>query len=226
MINILVSRKSKLLEPQMVSKIKPMIQADDKVAILGFSFFEKQIKNKEDWENYYGINTEYHNDCQLIFTQLGIKSENIVWLNYFKHTKETLIKIINESQVLFLPGGAPDEMMERIHEKEITEVLENFDGLVIGSSAGAMIQFNYFHISKDNDYKAFNICDGLGYLKDFSIEVHYKRKKVQKSGMKKASKIFKRDVYILPDDAAIVCEKDQITLMDGARKIYHKGKKI
>ncbi|NLK12496.1 MAG: type 1 glutamine amidotransferase-like domain-containing protein [Candidatus Phytoplasma sp.] len=226
MINILVSRKSKLLESQMISKIKPMIQPNDKVAILGFSFFEKQIKDKDDWEKYYGVNSEYHNDCELIFTQLGVKKENIVWLNYFSSTKEELIETLSESQILFLPGGAPDEMMERIHEKEITETLEQFNGLIIGSSAGAMIQFNYFHISKDNDYKAFNICDGLGYLKDFSIEVHYKRKKVQKSGMKKASKIFKRDVYILPDDAAIICQNGQITLIDGARKIYHKGKKI
>lgn len=226
MVNILISRKSKLLEEKTVKLISPFIKSEDKLIILGFSFFEKDINSKEAWINAYGKESTYYKECELIFTNLGVKKENITWLNYYEDTKLSLIENIKQANILFIPGGAPDQMMERIHEKEITDVLKEFKGLVIGSSAGAMIQFDYFHISKDRDYDAFNVSDGLGYLKDFSIEVHYKRKKVQKSGMKKAVKLFKRTLYTLPDDAIIICYDNTIKALDGARIMYEKGKRV
>ena len=31
----------------------------------------------------------------------------------------------------------------------------------MGPSAGSMVQFNWFHISKDRDYKAYQLSDGI-----------------------------------------------------------------
>ncbi|CCV64320.1 predicted Peptidase S51 dipeptidase E [Alteracholeplasma palmae J233] len=226
MTNILLSRKSKLLEENTKKIVSSYIKKDDKVVILGFSFFEKEIDSNEKWQETYGKNSKYYNEMETIFINLGVKKENISWINYYDENIEQMKKTINESNILYLPGGAPDEMMERIHEKELTTDLENFKGLVIGSSAGAMIQFNYFHISKDNDYQAFNISDGLGYIHNFSIEVHFRRKKKQKSGIKKAVKLFNRDLYTLPDSGMIIVSEYGITLYDGAELYYQRGKKI
>ena len=51
-----------------------------------------------------------------------------------------------------LTGGAPDLMMKRIKEKKLKKLIKNYKGIMIGYSAGAMIQLDSYHISPDEDY--------------------------------------------------------------------------
>ncbi|EPZ54469.1 peptidase S51 family protein [[Clostridium] sordellii ATCC 9714] len=66
-------------------------------------------------------------------------------------------------------------MMDRLKEFKIIEDIENYKGIVMGSSAGAMVQVAQYHITPDKDYDTFSYNEGLNMITDFDIEVHYKK---------------------------------------------------
>ncbi len=88
-------------------------------------------------------------------------------------------------------------MMERIKEFELQDVLMKHNGIVMGYSAGAVIQLAEYHLSPDEDYPAFGYYEGLPYLKDFYLEVHYEEKAVQKDSIEKVLKERQKPLYAL-----------------------------
>lgn len=86
-----------------------------------------------------------------------MKENQIHWVNYFKDSKEDVLKKVLGSSILLLTGGAPDLMMKRIKEFKLKKILKSYQGLMIGYSAGAMIQLKEYHITPDEDYPTFNI---------------------------------------------------------------------
>ena len=113
------------------------------------------------------------------FSPYGIQESSIQWIYYDTPTEEA-IQMIKKSDILYFPGGAPDQMMERFKDKNLIQAIEEHQKIYIGSSAGAMIQFEDYHISADAEYPKFSYEKGLNLLKGFSIEVHYRRRKKQK----------------------------------------------
>ena len=47
------------------------------------------------------------------------------------------------------------------------------DGVMMGYSAGAVIQLAEYHLSPDDVYPEFEYYEGLPCLNDFYMEVHY-----------------------------------------------------
>lgn len=103
-------------------------------------------------------------------------------------------KILNSS-ILMLTGGAPDLMMKRIKEKKLKKLIKNYKGIMIGYSAGAMIQLDSYHISPDEDYPKFLYQTGLGCLSGFAIEPHFRRSKVQLQSIEKVKSEKQIPVY-------------------------------
>lgn len=78
------------------------------------------------------------------------------------------------SDILFLTGGTPDLTMQRVKERNLTEVIKRFDGIVIGCSAGARVQCSLFHITPNVKYPVFYHDPGIGLLpKQYGVAVHY-----------------------------------------------------
>jgi peptidase E len=221
MTHILMSR-SILAKEEVVIYLKNYIRSDDKVLVIALSFFNHQVQNENDYHKLYEKNSEYYQKIINQFAPYGIKEENIVWLNYYHDQYEDAIKKINDADIIYFPGGAPDLMMKRIIEMGIKEVLEKQDKLFIGSSAGAMIQFKNYYISKDGDYKVFSYEKGLDLLSGFFIEVHYRRRKTQKSSMRKVFRAYKEDIYSIPDDGMMIVNQNQIRPILTSKRIYHK----
>lgn len=221
MINILMSRSGALNATWAKDELNKHLKPKMKVVIVGFSFFNNL--DEVTYFNEYGQNSEYQLKLTNNFLEYGINDIN--WLYYYQQTKAEMVELINSADVLYFPGGAPDLMFERIKEKAILENLKNFKGIVIGSSAGAMIQLANYHISKDQEYFKFSFNEGLGYLDDFFIEVHYRRRRPQKSSMRKVRKTYKKPVYIIPDDGMIVVSDSQILTLGSAKLYYTKNKK-
>ena len=121
------------------------INSNDKVLIIPFSFYYV-ISSDDDWQNFYSkANCKYYESVATPFISYGIKEENIDWINYFKDTRENAKAKIRNSNVIFftgglpdITGGLPDKMMKRLIEFDLVHELENFTGVVIGSSAGAI----------------------------------------------------------------------------------------
>ena len=151
-----------------------------KVAVIALSFRDSRVKSSLDWNALYGRGKGYiYKGIVVGLSKYGISEDNISFINYFEDSHEDAKRKIEEANVLYFLGGLPDKMMERIREFDLIDTLKTFDGIVMGYSAGAVIQLGQYHLSPDDDYPGFDYYTGLGYLNDFYLEVHYEATEAQ-----------------------------------------------
>ncbi|MFJ9384217.1 Type 1 glutamine amidotransferase-like domain-containing protein [Peribacillus sp. NPDC101481] len=81
-------------------------------------------------------------------------------------------KSIKEHDILYFIGGKPERLIHVIEEKGLVPIIKDFQGLIIGYSAGSLVFSNDCIITKDKDYPVTVVINGLG-LVGFSVEVHY-----------------------------------------------------
>ena len=195
MVNVLLESYN-LTEPFLIDVLKPHIKPHHYVAIVAFSFLPSQASNLEQWLTLYGKETGmfYHWLVDPLM-EFGIPEENISFVNYFADTKESAAKIIQNADILYFTGGLPDAMMDRLAEFELLDILADFDGLVLGCSAGAMIKLQEYHITPDWDYPEFGYYKGLPWLRDFYVEVHYEQTDLQKECIHKVLRERGKPVY-------------------------------
>lgn len=218
MVNILMSRSGALNSSWAFENVSEILKKEMKVAVLGFSFFNSLTE--DEYTLMYNKDSEYNLKIDEMFLDFGIT--DVKWIYYFNMSKEEMIKIIEEADILYLPGGAPDLMMERIIEKDILSEISSFNKIVIGSSAGAMIQLSNYHISPDNEYFKFSEHEGLGFIDSIFIEVHYAKRKKQKSSMRKMRKKYLKPIYTIPDNGMVIIENEKITTLNEASRFYNK----
>ncbi len=212
MINILMNT-SMIDEKWCRPIIKKVLKPGMKVCVVAFAFFD-DTKTLEDWNRQFapgqGIWYRANHD---VFFSYGIRDENIVWLNYFTDSIEEMKEKIAGADVLMLMGGAPDLMMKRFKEKRLKKELKNFKGIVIGYSAGAMVQLDSYHISPDQDYPEFSYQVGLGYVSGLEVEVHFTNSPIQNASIEKVKKeknvpvygIYERGGLLIDEEKKITC---------------------
>lgn len=192
--------------------LKKQIQKEDEVCVFAFSFFD-DTKTIEDWNRQYkpgqGI---YYKSNTDVFFRYGIKKEQIHWVNYFQDTKVEMENKILNSSIIFFTGGAPDLMMKRIREFKLTSLLKNYQGIMMGYSAGAMMQLDQYHITPDDDYPTFTYEQGLGCLSGFAIEPHYRATKLQKESIQKVREEKHKSVYAIYEDGGMMINNQKIEL--------------
>ncbi len=212
MVNVLLESYD-LTAPFLAPKLHKYLKPGSRVAIVAFSFLPSQAANLSQWEELYGAEKGmfYH---WLVdpFREFGIAQENITFVNYFSDTKQSAAEKIKNADILYFTGGLPDAMMDRLAEFELLDVLGEFDGLVLGCSAGAMIQLEDYHITPDWDYPEFGYYKGLPWLNDFCVEVHYEETQLQKDCIQRVLREFGKPVYAIHHDkGALIVEKGIIT---------------
>ncbi|MBE6083177.1 Type 1 glutamine amidotransferase-like domain-containing protein [Sporanaerobacter sp. PP17-6a] len=214
MINILLSQYN-FHDKWANGSVQKYIDTDDKVAVIPFSFNEKLIGNATEWENAYNKNYgKYYQEIVEPFLQLGIKEENITLLNFFEDKEDDMKRIIEDSNVVFLTGGLPDMAAKRILEKNLLKHIDNEDKVIIGASAGALIQLSNYHITPDKDYSEFMYLKGLGLIKEnFYVEVHYAETDLQKNCIQRVLKEKTDTVYAIKDTGGIILDNNIITLL-------------
>jgi peptidase E len=152
--------------------------------------------------------------------EFGVLEDNIEIVNYFADTKESAADKIRKADILYFSGGLPDAMMDRLMEFDLLELVKEFDGLVLGCSAGAMIQLREYHITPDWDYPEFGYYNGIPWLEDFYVEVHYEETDLQKACIKRVLRERGKTVYaIFHDRGAILIENGKIKLL-GETKVF------
>jgi peptidase E len=217
MINILLSLYN-FDEDWCFKKLRKFIKKEHKVLIIPFSFHDERIQSNNEWQDAYNPYTgNYYKDITIPFLNYGIKEENIKWINYFSDTTESAIWKIKNSDIIFLTGGLPDKTIERLEKFKIVEQIENYNGVLIGSSAGAMVQIAEYHITPDKDYRRFSYNTGLNIIKDFGIEVHYKDLDIQNKYIEKAINEKSKKVYAIKDKGGIIINNGELTLLGEVR---------
>ncbi|MDR2828188.1 MAG: Type 1 glutamine amidotransferase-like domain-containing protein, partial [Acholeplasmatales bacterium] len=158
MINILLSVKDALLEPQNKEIFSKYITSEDTVCLVNLSFFSKYLPTKEDYEQYYSEECEKSYETAGVYASYGVNKFNVI--NYYQDSKKEALKKIRNSTILHLPGGAPDEFFLRLKEFNLLDKALYNTKVIIGSSAGSMVQLSTYQITPDQDYHDYSINNG------------------------------------------------------------------
>lgn len=214
MINILLEGYD-INAPWLYKDLKKYIMPDYSVAVVAFSFRDSEVKSLSDWNTLYGKeNSMYYNGIVSGFTAYGISENNISFINYFTDTKKSAEQKIKQADILYFLGGRPDRMMDRIKEFDLVDVLKEHNRIIMGYSAGAVIQLSEYHLSPDKDYPEFKYYEGLSYLDDFYLEVHYESTEVQNNAIQRVLNERGKTVYATAlRTGAILVDNGKIKLL-------------
>jgi len=125
---------------------------------------------------------------------------------------------IASSNLIYLTGGLVNALVERLKKMGVDTLLRDYDGVIVGRSAGALALCKKCVITCHNNQKA-KLVEGLG-LADLTLKAHYKP---QKDGtlqfLSKGQKI-----YAVPSRSAIVYEDGDCSFI-GKAYLFENGKK-
>ena len=208
MVNILLEGYD-IDAPWLRGDLRPYIRPSDRVAVVAFSFRENRVKTAGDWDRLYGReNGMYYGGITGGFAAYGIQERQITFLDYFRDTKESAGEKVERADILYFLGGLPDRMLDRIEEFSLTDALLRHRGVVMGYSAGAVIQLGEYHLSPDEDYPEFAYYRGLPYLEGFYLEVHYEGTEVQKDAVRRVLAERGKPVYATALGAGALLAED------------------
>ncbi|MDE7454855.1 MAG: peptidase S51 [Clostridia bacterium] len=187
------------------------IVPNNKVLIIPLAFRESQAWDNESWLSVYGKNGEKYDNIIRPFLAYGYTEADIDWLNCYD--KRNHAEQVQNATLLFFTGGMPEKAVARMEQLGITNAVKHFDGIIMGASAGAMLQLDVYHITPDDDYDHYEICRGLSLVKGFDLEVHYLATDLQKSCSMRAVSELNLPVYQMWHEGGIIVDDGKITVM-------------
>lgn len=188
-----------------------------KVLIIPLAFRDWQCWDNDSWHAVYGKGGEKYDSIIAPFLAYGYKESELEWLNCYDD-KDHLVQVQNAT-LLFFTGGMPEKAIARMEEMGIKQAVIGFDGVVMGASAGAMLQLDDYHTTPDDDYKQYDVWRGLGLVRGFDVEVHYLATDLQNQCTARAVKQFNMPVYQMWHEGGLLVEGDKVTVMGKVEKI-------
>ena len=198
---------------------KDKIKSDMKVAVIPFSFDDKDVKDVEDYDKHYGVNGIHTPWIYRPFLYYGLNKDNIVFLDYYRDSIDEMQDKVNKADILFLTGGLPDQYLRRLKEKQLISLITN-EKIIIGASAGAMIQLDIYHVTPDDDYPEYHYQSGLGLVNNIEIEVHYCHSPLQDYGLNRVIHERGLPTYTIANDGGIFVDGDVVEVFGNAKKVY------
>ena len=198
-----------------------------KVLILPLAYREFQAWDNDSFLSIYGKGGEKYPAITRPFLSYGLKESDLDWLNpyeYEERSKEHDEQIkekrrqkhlvqINNADLLFFTGGMPEKAIKRMDELGITDAVKNFKGVVMGASAGAMLQLETYHITPDEDYAEYGMWHGLGLVSGFDLEVHYLATPIQQQCSRRALQENGLPIYQMWHEGGLVVVDNNVTVM-------------
>ncbi len=129
------------------------------------------------------------------FISLGADSINFV---DFSDTTDVIAKKMVDSKLVYLTGGLPTVLLERLRKISVDVLLLNYGGVIVGRSAGALALCNRCIITCRSNSKV-KIIPGLG-LVDLTLKVHFKLQK--EKPLMELSKT--ETIYAVPEGSALI----------------------
>ena len=218
MVNILMDG-NEIDADWLYEALKMYIKPHHSVTVIAFSFYDDEIRSAADWDSFYSKeNGIYYDSLTSGFASYGIPENQITFLNYVTDTKESAARKIEAADIIYFPGGLPDRMMDRIKEFDLYPPLMKHNGIVMGFSAGAVIQLAEYHLSPDEDYPEFQYFNGLPYLNSFYLEVHDCGTDLQYAAIQRVLAERGKTVYATAQNAgAVLVDNGTVKLIGNVR---------
>jgi peptidase E len=136
----------------------------------------------------------------------------------FSDSKESIEEKMASASLVYLTGGLPSVLIERLKEKGIDRLLASYGGIIIGRSAGALALCRRCITTVRSNSKV-RIVDGLG-LANLTLRVHYTPEKddvlLHLSEQEK--------VYAIPQNSALISDNGVLEVL-GEAYLFDNGQK-
>lgn len=182
-----------------------------KALIVPLAYRESQAWDNDSWQAIYGKGGEKYDNILRPFLAYGYDEKDIDWLNYYDGRNH--VEQIENATLLFFTGGMPEKAIRRMEELGITNAVKSFNGVLMGASAGAMLQLDVYHITPDEDYDRYELCNGLGLVKGIDLEVHYLATDLQNECTKRAVCEHNLPVYQMWHEGGLIVDNGEILTM-------------
>jgi dipeptidase E len=146
------------------------------------------------------------------FRSLGAKDVDFAEYDHF----ENIIEKLTWSDLVYLTGGQTFVLLERLGRSGIADNLRNYNGVIVGRSAGALALCNKC-LTTYRGNKETKLSAGLG-LVNITMKAHY-RKGVD-DVLKRFS--FNKRVFAVPSKSALVYEDSRLSAI-GEVYIFFNG---
>lgn len=198
-----------------------IINKDTNVVVIPWSF-ATELKSMNVREFF---NDKKYDKYIKPLIELGLDIKNVRILDCYKDSREEMIRLINNSSILILPGGNPEMFYNKVMQTQILECLKNYNNMIIGVSAGAELQLKkYFITKKNNYYKKFAWYDGFGIIdNDFYFDVHSINQGKYLPSLKRKSKEVMKDIYCLFDSGVIIYNRENKELNTYGEVVLFNG---
>jgi peptidase E len=149
------------------------------------------------------------------FRSLGASNVNKV--SYSTQLEEIKEKICG-SDLVYLTGGVPSMLIERLRKLGVDSLLKDFEGIIVGRSAGALALCRKCVITYRSNREA-KVIEGLG-LVDLTLKAHYKLGIDEK--LKELSKT--QDIFAVPKGSALIYEDGNLSFINNVY-LFHNGER-
>lgn len=198
-------------EPWAEQWLKRIIRADMCATVVALSFNAGQTEAQAATQGH-------RRDLLPAFRHYGLKEENVFLIDWFHDSPQSAAEKIRKSDILFFTGGWPEHMEYRLRRWGLSPLIEGFEGIIMGCSAGAMIQFQQYHVTPEEvDYPRFCYYSGLNLLKDFYMEVHYRETPLQQESIDRVRREKHKPVFAVYNDGGLLIQGDCISMMGRVR---------
>jgi peptidase E len=198
--------------------LKTVLTPDLQVCVLTMSHGE-EIPDGKTWENLYLPGKPIYQDLTAAFGAYGVRESQISWVSWYHDSPESAQEKVKNAQAVFLTGGLPDKFYERLCAWGLADLLREFPGVVMGASAGAMVQFREYHITPDEDYDSYGYYQGLGLLDGFELEVHFADTEVQRESAARYLRERQKPLWYVCNDGGLLVQNGAITPMGRATQV-------
>ena len=149
------------------------------------------------------------------FRSLGASTVNSV--DYSATNGEIRAKL-GETNLVYLTGGVPSVLLERLKKLHVDALLKDFNGVVVGRSAGALALCRKCVITYRSSGEV-KVIDGLG-LVDLTLKAHYRLGNDE--ALLKLSQ--SEDIYAVPRGSAIVYDHGNLSFINNVY-LFHSGER-
>lgn len=132
---------------------------------------------------------------------------NVTFVDY-STPREELKEQISQTDLIYLTGGSASILVERFQRAGMTALLEEFEGVVVGRSAGALALCKKCVVTIRSS-KRVKMVDGLGLI-DLTLKAHYTPKK--DLSLKMLSK--SERIFAVPRGSALVYDKGRFSCIN------------
>jgi peptidase E len=149
------------------------------------------------------------------FTSLGA---GVVDFIEYSDSMAAIAQKVASSNLIYLTGGLVNALVERLRKMRVDSLLRDYDGVIVGRSAGALALCKKCVITCRDNQEA-KLVEGLG-LASLTLKAHYKPQRDR--ALQLLSK--GQEIYAVPSKSAIVYE-DGVCSFIGKAYLFENGKK-